>query len=119
MVRWSIATDSFKRPFETGLSRQQAHTKAAASALATTLIVKLNLVGIYLDPHEKEHIIFETLNARGEPLTEWDKIKNYLLYKADEEPGLDQESFFEAYLDRFDDPWWRRAVGRGAPKAPY
>ena len=95
------------------LSARVQHSDAAASALTTTLIMKLNLVGIYLDTHEREHIIFETLNARGEPLTEWDKIKNYLLYKADEEPGLEQELFFEAYLDRFDDPWWRRAVGRG------
>ena len=106
----------FQEAIREWLSRQHTHITAAASALATTLIVKLNLVGIYLDPHEKEHIIFETLNARGEPLTEWDKIKNYLLYKADEEPGLDQESFFEDYLDRFDDPWWRRAVGRGAQR---
>lgn len=53
---------------------------------------------IYLDTHEKEQIIFETLNAPREPLTEWDKIKNYLLYKADEEQGLDQESFFDLYL---------------------
>ena len=78
--------------------------------------MKLHLVGIYLDPHEKEHAIFETLNARGEPLTEWDKIKNHLLYKADEEPSLDQESFFERYLERFDDPWWRKAVGHGVQR---
>lgn len=98
------------------LGAKEAHENAAASALATTLIMKLSLVGIYLDPHEKEHIIFETLNARGEPLTEWDKIKNYLLYKADEEPGLDQESFYEDYLDEFDSPWWRQLVGRGAQR---
>ena len=95
-------------------SQDQVHI--AGSALATTLIRKLNVVGIYLEGHEKEHIIFETLNARGEPLTEWDKIKNYLLYKADETPGLEQESFFEKYLDQFDDPWWREMVGRGVQR---
>ncbi len=103
----------FQQAIRDWLRPHDARISAAASALATTLIMKLNLVGIYLDTHEKEHIIFETLNARGEPLTEWDKIKNYLLYKADEEPGLSQESFFEDYLDRFDEPWWRRDVGRG------
>ncbi len=103
----------FQKVIRKWLNGQQAHLQAAASALATTLLLKIYLVGIYLDPHEKEHIIFETLNARGEPLTEWDKIKNYLLYKADEEPNLDQEDFFEDYLDRFDDPWWRQAMGRG------
>lgn len=106
----------FKEAIRNWLRRHHGHINMAVSALATTLVVKLNLVGIYLDPPEKEHIIFETLNARGEPLTEWDKIKNYLLYKADEEPNLDQESFFETYLDRFDDPWWRRNVGRGAQR---
>ena len=103
----------FQHAIRDWLTPHDARISAAASALATTLIMKLHLVGIYLDTHEKEHIIFETLNARGEPLTEWDKIKNYLLYKADEEPGLSQESFFEDYLDRFDEPWWRRDVGRG------
>ena len=103
----------FQQAIRGWLTPHDARISAAASALATTLIMKLNLVGIYLDTHEKEHIIFETLNARGEPLTEWDKIKNYLLYKADEEPALSQESFFEDYLDRFDEPWWRRDVGRG------
>ena len=103
----------FQKAIREWLNGQQAHRQAAASALATTLLLKLNLVGIYFDPREKEHIIFETLNARGEPLTEWDKIKNYFLYKADEETSLDQETFLEAYLDRFDDPWWREATGRG------
>ena len=108
----------FQHAIRDWLTPHDARISAAASALATTLIMKLHLVGIYLDTHEKEHIIFETLNARGEPLTEWDKIKNYLLYKADEEPGLSQESFFEDYLDRFDEPWWRRDVGAGHSKTP-
>ena len=106
----------FQGAIHSWLAAKQDHANVAASALATTLIMKLSLVGIYLDPHEKEHIIFETLNARGEPLTEWDKIKNYLLYKADEEPGLDQEAFYEDYLDEFDRPWWRELVGRGAQR---
>ena len=106
----------FQGAIHSWLSAKQDYANVAASALATTLIMKLSLVGIYLDPHEKEHIIFETLNARGEPLTEWDKIKNYLLYKADEEQGLDQEAFYEDYLDEFDRPWWRELVGRGAQR---
>ena len=103
----------FQKAIRKWLNGRQEYLQAAASALATTLLLKLNLVGIYLDPGDKEHIIFETLNARGEPLTEWDKIKNFLLYKAEEAASLDQETFFEAYLDPFDDPWWREATGRG------
>ena len=98
------------------LIARKEHITLAAAALATTLVLKLHVVGIYLETHEKEHIIFETLNARGEPLTEWDKIKNYLLYRADEDPSVDQERFFETYLDQFDDPWWRADVGRGVQR---
>ncbi len=89
----------------------------AGTALVRTLALKLRVVAIYLDPHEKEHAIFESLNARGEPLTEWDKIKNYLLYKADEERTLSQETFFEQYLDGFDAPWWRQLIGRGVQRS--
>ena len=88
----------------------------AGTALVRTLALKLRVVAIYLDPHEKEHAIFGSLNARGEPLTEWDKIKNYLLYKADEDQALDQQTFFEQYLDNFDDPWWRKLIGRGVQR---
>ena len=105
----------FQQAIKTWLSSQES-VHIAGSALVTTLVMKLNVVGIYLESHEKEHIIFETLNARGEPLTEWDKIKNYLLYKADEEPDMEQESFFETHLDRFDEPWWRELVGRGVQR---
>lgn len=89
----------------------------AGTALVRTLALKLRVVAIYLEPHEKEHAIFESLNARGEPLTEWDKIKNYLLYKADEDRTLSQETFFEQYLDGFDDPWWRQLIGRGVQRS--
>ena len=108
----------FRKAVHDWLVGNGTQTAVAASALVTTLILKLNLVGIYLDTHEKEHAIFETLNARGERLTEWDKIKNYLLYKADAEPGVDQESFFENFLDRFDEHWWREWVGRGVQSRP-
>ncbi len=101
-----------------GWLESHAHPQLAATALGTTLLSKIFVVGLYLDDHEKEHIIFETLNARGEPLTEWDKAKNYLLYKAEESPTLDPAVVYEDYLDRFDDQWWRQEVGRGVQARP-
>ncbi len=106
----------YKSAIKTWLNEHSGHGDSQAQALATTIVLKIYIVAIYLDPHEKEHIIFETLNARGEPLTEWDKIKNYLLYKADQQPEIAQEIFFEEYLDRFDEPWWRQSVGRGVQR---
>ncbi len=89
-----------------------------AAALTTAIIVKLRVVGIYLDAHEEEHKIFEALNARGEPLTEWDKIKNFMLHKADDQPSVNQDEFFDRYLDTFDQDWWREEVGRGVGIRP-
>lgn len=88
----------------------------AGTALVRTLALKLRVVAIYLDTHEKEHAIFESLNARGAPLTEWDKIKNYLLYKAGDDRNLNQATFFEQYLDIFDDKWWREPGWRGSQR---
>ena len=107
----------FAEVIQEWLSGQSGERTVAGDALARTLALKLRVVAIYLDLHEKEHAIFESLNARGEPLTEWDKIKNYLLYKAEVDRSVSQDSFFEQYLDGFDDPWWRQLVGRGVQRS--
>jgi len=89
-----------------------------ASALRNTVLVKLRFVAIYLENREEEHKIFETLNARGEPLTEWDKIKNLLLQQADRTSDVGLDDFYSRYLDRFEDKWWRAGIGRGAQYRP-
>lgn len=82
-----------------------------AEALTTALLYKLQVVDIRLDDRENSHIIFETLNARGAPLTEWEKTKNYILSTAvrDDDPYGDE--FYEEHLEPYDaDPWWGRIV---------
>ena len=84
------------------------------AALTDTLRTKLQTVAIQLREDEPEHSIFETLNARGVALTEWDKIRNYLLYRTE----ADQDYFFQEYLEPFDDRWWRSTTGSGADRRP-
>ena len=97
---------------------QNNSSEVLAVALRTAILRSLRVVAIYLEPHEEEHKIFETLNARGAPLTEWDKIKNFMLFMADAQIDVDQDEFFDLYLDTFDQIWWRREVGRGVQKRP-
>ena len=97
---------------------QDYSPEVLADALRRAILRNLRVVAIFLEPHEEEHKIFETLNARGAPLTEWDKIKNFMLFKADAQTDVDQNSFFDRYLDTFDQIWWRKEVGRGAQKRP-
>ena len=90
--------------------------KDRAHALLTAICDKLQVVAIYLDPDENESAIFEALNARGEPLSEWEKVKNYILFKASEIPGVDQGKLYENYLMTFDDRQWLKETGRGAAR---
>ena len=87
-----------------------------AHALLTAICDKLQVVAIYLDSDENESAIFEALNARGEPLSEWEKVKNYILFKASEIPGVDQGELYENYLLAFDDRQWLEETGRGAAR---
>ncbi len=65
---------------------------------------------IDLDTEEKPHIIFETLNARGEPLLQSDLIKNTVMYEANivEEPERAR-----ALWGMFEDQWWRGETTEG------
>ena len=87
-----------------------------ANALFTAIADKLQMVAINLDPGENEAAIFEALNARGEPLSEWEKAKNYILYKAGETRGIDQGELYKCYLKGFDERSWLEEIGRGAAR---
>ena len=90
--------------------------KDRANALLTAICDKLQVVAIYLNHDENESAIFEALNARGEPLSEWEKVKNYILFKAGETAGIDQGELYEEYLLEFDDRRWLVEIGRGAAR---
>lgn len=82
-----------------------------AEAITRAILQLLHVVDIYLDGHENAHAIFEALNARGEPLTEWEKTKNYLLSVAVGPGDPDGDSTYEEYLSLYDsDPYWEETV---------
>ena len=88
--------------------------ESRAKALLTAISDKLQVVAIYLETGENEYAIFEALNARGQPLSEWEKIKNYILFKAGEIPKVDQSEFYREHLESLDDWTWREEIGSGA-----
>ena len=59
----------------------------------------LVLVSIVLDPDDNPHLIFESLNAKGEPLTQADLIRNFFFMRIH---ANTQEKVFEAH--------WRRGA---------
>lgn len=72
----------------------------------------LQVVEIDLDPGDDAQVIFETLNARGEPLIPADLLRNFIFLRAARR-GEPQESLYKQYWARFDDPFWRVEVKQG------
>lgn len=72
----------------------------------------LQVVAIDLDQDDDAQVIFETLNARGEPLLPADLLRNFIFLRAARR-GESQELLYEKYWRQFDEPFWRVEVNQG------
>lgn len=77
----------------------------------------LQVVVIDLDHDDDAQVIFETLNARGEPLLPADLLRNFIFLRAARQ-GESQEALYNEYWRKFDDPFWRVPVTQGRLKRP-
>jgi hypothetical protein len=82
-----------------------------------TLRRGLMVVVIDLQKDDDPQVIFETLNARGEPLLPADLLRNYIFFRANRE-NLDVEVAYARYWARFDDDFWRTEVKQGRLNRP-
>jgi uncharacterized protein with ParB-like and HNH nuclease domain len=104
----SEAYKYFKAEVNKWLNSEPENRTARADALEDTLTEHLQIAAIDLHKDEKPHIIFETLNARGEPLKQSDLIKNTVMYEAN---VIDDAQKARELWGMFDDEWWRRNTG--------
>ena len=81
-------------------------------ALADAVSSLFKLVVIDLDDNDDAQVIFEVLNGRQTPLSPIDLVKN-LLFLRGELNDDDVDALYDAYWAQFDDPWWKKEVGRG------
>lgn len=72
----------------------------------------LQVVVIDLEHGDDAQVIFETLNARGEPLLPADLLRNYIFLRA-ARLGEPQEELYNKYWRAFDDEFWRTEVRQG------
>ena len=77
-----------------------------------TLSRGFEIVVISLNTDEDSQSIFETLNARGTPLTQADLVKNLVFQKLEAE-GADIRKAYEANWRLFDEPFWTSEVRLG------
>ena len=86
-------------------------------ALWAVMRGKLHLVVIDLDKQDEAQVIFETMNALGEPLGAADLIKNFLFRLAASEDA-EVEQLYEEHWAYFDEKPWRVEVQQGRIKRP-
>ncbi|KDA06871.1 hypothetical protein DC31_07825 [Microbacterium sp. CH12i] len=86
-----------------------------ARVLVATVTDRLEIASISLDANEDAQAIFETLNARGTPLSAADLIKNFVFQQVS---ARDAERLYFANWAEFETPWWEREVTSGRIKNP-
>lgn len=106
------AHEFFKLQVRQWLDDVPAEADARVDALYKAVATSLQMVVIDLDASDDQHIIFETLNARGTPLLQSDLIKNMALSEANKEEIADAEVW------DFSDPWWTNEIQQGRLMRP-
>lgn len=86
-----------------------------AAVLLGVVTRGLRLVVIRLGDDDDAQAIFETLNARGTPLTAMDLVKNFLFQKVDPHAPATQE-MYGRYWKRFETPFWEQEISAGRVK---
>ncbi len=86
--------------------------ESRARALVDTISRHLQIVVIDLAFDEDAQEIFETLNARGTPLTAADLIKNFVFQRLDGTPQ-DIEEAYHKHWELFETPFWEEEVKTG------
>ena len=102
------AHEFFKLMVREWLDERPEETMQRVDALELTIRNLLELVVIDLKQDENAHIIFETLNARGTPLLESDKVKNLMLFEAGKVGINDPDKVWA-----FSGEWWNEEVFQG------
>lgn len=90
-----------------------ARLEECFQALRNSLLV----VSIDLEPGDDAQVIFETLNARGEPLLPADLLRNYIFLRAARQEES-QEDLYKNYWQPFDEDFWRVEVSQGRINRP-
>jgi len=78
----------------------------------------LQVVTVELESDDDPQVIFETLNARGEPLLPSDLLRNFIFLRASQQ-NESQEELYEEFWVRFDDEFWRAQEKQGRLLRPH
>lgn len=87
--------------------------------MVKALTEHLEIVTIELEDNDDPQVIFETLNARGEPLLPSDLIRNFIFLEAERQGKEKVDNLYDAYWRPFDENneksenFWKAKVPQG------
>lgn len=87
------------------------------NALSAALLEGFQVIVITLGEDDDAQVIFETLNAGGEPLAAMDLVRNDVFHRA-VRAGEDVEVLMERRWSSFEQPFWKEPGTRGRIKKP-
>jgi len=101
---------------------QTDHSKQRLSALIRAVTRFLEIVAIELEEGDDPQVIFETLNARGEPLLPSDLLRNFVFLEATRRKE-DVPALYQTYWSAYDagssvDGFWKQEQVQGRLKRP-
>ena len=86
-------------------------------ALSEALLEGFQVIMITLDEHDDAQVIFETLNAGGEPLAAMDLVRNDIFHRA-VRGGENVETLMNRRWSVFEAPFWKAPATRGRIRKP-
>jgi uncharacterized protein with ParB-like and HNH nuclease domain len=96
------------------------HSQSLPERVATmheALRGALQVVTVELEGDDDPQVIFETLNARGEPLLPSDLLRNFIFLRAAQKNESQEDLYAEFWLP-FDDEFWRELEKQGRLMRP-
>ena len=88
--------------FKTEIADHVKGDREKALSLLNSLLNDFSFVQIIVDDGDEPAKIFESLNARGKSLLQFDLLRNHLFLRAHE----DRDNYYKKYWKHFEDPYW-------------
>ena len=79
------------------------------SGLEEAILMHLEVAVLRLEPDEQPNMVFETLNARGQELAQYQLVKNTVMLEAG---VVTDKARAKACWHAFEDPWWSDKDGQ-------
>ncbi len=96
-----MKSDEYQKPIQDRVSSMHESLRGA-----------LQIVTVELEGDDDPQVIFETLNARGEPLLPSDLLRNFIFLRAAQKNEPQEKLYSEFWLP-FDDEFWRLLEKQG------